>query len=208
MTANELNLKNAQSKANGQATTASTSFHNPANARVNAPIASATILPPTTNPEPTFHERELARMASDPENGHYQAAVILGKQRANAFLAAATTLSHPKHEAAFASFRDDFSLDSALLENSCIAQAAKELGAAPFEKQDPNYVRNLKAKYKPTMKSPVMEQMYNLFCEAVDAKHAKVGYRGDKAFVAMASAKYKLAPNEHLLEHKQFEPKD
>ena len=76
---------------------------------------------------------------------------------------------------------------------------AHQLGALPYEIGDPNYVRNLKLKFKPTGNiSPEMQANYNNFCELIDRKHFVRGYRGDLNFVNEMSDMYGLKANDHL----------
>jgi hypothetical protein len=177
-------------------------------AAINTAKARASIDTTEDGKQPTFHEKEIARRNADPQNGGYLGARAIGLARASAFLKSATNTMDKEHETNHKLFKDVYQFDSKRLEADFIDQVCNEMNAAPFEMRDPNYERNLIAKYKPTtIESALKQKYFDNFCADIQKKWARVGYKGDQAFVAAYSEKYNLPANDHLQQHRDFQPK-
>lgn len=179
----------------------------PATAKLKAEAKAAAEIKASVK-EPTFHDKERARMAADPENNAHKGAVALGKKRAADFLESALNTHHIQHKGNFEVFKSQFNMDPKALEDDYVAKACDELNAHEFEKSDPNYENTLKLKYKP-FDNPTITKMkiYDNFCNAVDEKHKRIGYQGDKNFVESYASTYCLTPNNSTINFREFQPK-
>ena len=180
------------------------SLLNPVTAKIKAEVEAK-----ANPPEKTFHEREIDRMNADPANGTLIQARARGLKAASDFIKAASDSTHPNHKNAFPEFRTRFNLDSKKVENHFIAVASKELGARPYELQDPSYESALIRAYAPsTVTDLTTQSMYNLFCEGMRKKWSESGYSRDAEVVAELAVTYGMKKRDHQLEYKQFEPKN
>jgi hypothetical protein len=160
------------------------------------------LAPNAPKPDPilTFHARELQKKILDPENSYFKSTCALGVARAQSFIAAALDTKDPAHVETFKVFKDVYGLDEKKVEADFVQQACEEFGEHEFELEDPNYEMHAVALHKPTgaAASVVMMKIYDNFVNALKAKWAKQGYRGDAKFAKDYAATYGLTANTNI----------
>jgi hypothetical protein len=176
--------------------------------------------------EASFWEKELLRMATDPENKQMKIARTVGLARTSAFLASVTNPKDKEHETNLGVFKTAYGMDSKKLESDFIKQAEEELGAREFERRDPStYESNVLAKFRPTGKKLIDKNdpnkgyhsevgisqmdmtMYNNFCSAVQAKWEKSGYRFDSKIIPEIADRYGMEPNNQAINFRELQLK-
>lgn len=111
----------------------------------------------------------------------YKAALELGQQNADTFMAKALSHQHPEHAASLSTLKDKYGGQRSNVEKDFKEKAVKLLGAKKNEKENTAYVNKLYSMFKIT--TPEDQAYVNKFKEYLKNKHSAVGYANDLDFV-------------------------
>ena len=158
--------------------------------------------------ELTFHQKQAAAAAKDPENRAYQNALINGNVQAAGFLATLKYPDHPDHEKNLQIFRNEHSMDPRKTVEAFKEKACKDAGAFAYELRNLAYEQNVLKPYRPTgnITTTAMDFYANMQ-RAVNQKWEKSGYKGDKAFIEDYANKYGLTRNDTTMDMRNIQPK-
>ena len=159
--------------------------------------------------EPTFHQKQRMAKAADPDNTAYQNAKDEGDVQAATFLATLKHSAHPDHEKNLQVFKNEHGMDPRKTNEAFRAKACRDRGVGPYENQDPAYEQNVVKPWRPTGNTSATQiGFFNNMIKALQAKHAKVGYSGDKAFIESYASKYGLTRNNKDSQMQKIQPKE
>lgn len=159
-------------------------------------------------PELTFHQKQAAAKAEDPDNEALQSALIEGESKAAGFLQTVRSPDHPDHEQNLRIFKNRHDSDPRKTVQDFQQRACEERGAAPYEARSLAYEQNVTRPYKPSGDTNSMQiDFFNNMCKELKEKWDKVGYKGDKAFISNYAAKYGLTRDDSTMAMRNIQPR-